>query len=114
MADLVQVLWSPVGENMPSLGARALVDISDGDTPNIRVPVRMLSVDTPETTARSEQRGRTIDEEFAQLAEWITEGHAPIQPPLAEFLLPKLTTGAAGTLHFQQGKSASEFATDNT
>ena len=30
-----------------------LVDVTDGDTPNLRMPVRMLSVDTPEVTARS-------------------------------------------------------------
>ena len=29
-----------------------LVDMTDGDTPNIRMPVRMLSVDTPEVTAK--------------------------------------------------------------
>jgi hypothetical protein len=34
-----------------------------------------------------------------QLAEWITEGKAPIEPGLAEFLLPKLGTGQTGSLH---------------
>jgi hypothetical protein len=32
---------------------------------------------------------------------------APITLPLAEFLLPKLATGRAGSLQFQQGPAAS-------
>ena len=38
--------------NMPSLNTKALVDIHDGDAPNIRMPVRMLSIDTPEVTEK--------------------------------------------------------------
>jgi hypothetical protein len=65
--DPVQVLWSPAGASMPTLGAKALVDVTDGDTPNIRMPIRMLSVDTPEVTARTAQRAAVVDTEFAQL-----------------------------------------------
>ncbi|BAL89613.1 hypothetical protein AMIS_43930 [Actinoplanes missouriensis 431] len=75
--------------------------------------MRMLSVDTPEVTARSEQRAAAIDTEFLQLAEWIRKGLAPISAALGEFLLPKLETGHAGTLHFTQGKAASAFAKEN-
>ena len=46
MIDPVEILWTPAGQNLPSPGSRALVDVSDGDTPNIRMPVRMLSIDT--------------------------------------------------------------------
>ena len=113
MIEAVQVIWSPAGVSLPSLGARALVDVTDGDTPNVRMPIRMLSIDTPEVTARSEQRAQAIDQEFLQLADWIGQGLAPISPPLAEFLLPKLATGAAGSLQFQQGKAASAFAKQN-
>lgn len=113
MIDAVQVFWSPVGETMPSLGARALVDVTDGDTPNIRMPVRMLSVDTPEVTAKTEARAAAIDHEFTNLAQWIRDGTAPIEAPLAEFLLPKLETGHAGSLHFQQGQAASAFGKAN-
>jgi endonuclease YncB( thermonuclease family) len=109
----VQIFWSPEGATLPSLGARALVDVTDGDTPNLRMPVRMLSVDTPEVTARTEQRAAEIDQEFKQLAEWIHEGVAPIEEPLARFLLPKLETGRAGRLHFQQGQAASAFGKQN-
>lgn len=113
MIDAVQVLWAPAGANLPSLGARALVDVTDGDTPNIRMPIRMLSVDTPEVTARTEQRAIAVDAEFVQLAEWIQQGRAPISAPLAAFLLPKLATGAAGRLQRKQGVAASAFAKQN-
>jgi endonuclease YncB( thermonuclease family) len=61
MIDPIQILWSPAGANLPSLGARALVYVTDGDTPSIRMPIRMLSVDTPEVTARTEQRAVAVD-----------------------------------------------------
>jgi endonuclease YncB( thermonuclease family) len=111
--DPVQILWSPAGATMPSLGSRALTDVHDGDTPNIRMPIRMLSVDTPEVTAGSAERAALIDAEFSQLAEWIRQGDAPISPGLADFLLPKLETGRAGSLHFQQGTEASDFSKEN-
>ncbi|HET8661862.1 MAG TPA: thermonuclease family protein [Micromonosporaceae bacterium] len=98
---------------MPSLGAKALVDVTDGDTPNLRMPVRMLSVDTPEVTARTAHRASQIDQDLKQLAQWIREGRAPIEPALAEFLLPKLETGRAGSLHFEQGQAASAFGKQN-
>ena len=113
MSDVVQVLWTPAGASMPTLGAKALVDVTDGDTPNIRMPIRMLSVDTPEVTARTAARARVVDGEFAQLAEWIGQGKAPISQRLAEQLLPKLATGQAGTLQFEQGQAASAFAKEN-
>jgi endonuclease YncB( thermonuclease family) len=114
MIEVVQVFWTPAGVTLPSLGARALVDVTDGDTPNIRMPIRLLSVDTPEVTARTVQRALAIDQEFAQLAEWIRQGRAPISQSFAEFLLPKLETGRAGSLQFEQGQAASAFAKANT
>jgi len=111
--DAVQVLWMPAGDNLPARDSRALVDISDGDTPNIRMPIRMLSVDTPEVTARSDGRAAEIDAQFVQLAEWIGQGRAPISEPLAAVLGPKLATGKGGTLQFQQGSAASAFAKQN-
>jgi endonuclease YncB( thermonuclease family) len=113
MIDALQVLWTPAGENLPSRDGRALVDITDGDTPNIRMPIRMLSVDTPEVTARSEAGAAKVDAKLAQLADWIDQGKAPISASLAAVLKPKLATGKAGTLHFQQGKQASAFAKQN-
>ena len=52
------------------------------------MPVRMLSVDTPEVTARTEERASAIDQEFLQLAEWIREGLAPIDAPLVRLCSP--------------------------
>ena len=113
MIDALQVLWTPAGENAAARDARALVDITDGDTPNIRMPIRMLSVDTPEVTARSDAGAAKVDAKFAQLADWIDQGLAPISAKLGAALKPKLATGKAGTLHFTQGKQASAFAKQN-
>jgi endonuclease YncB( thermonuclease family) len=113
MIDPIQVLWSPAGMSMPSLGSQALVDVHDGDTPNIRMPVRMLSIDTPEVTAGSAAAAARIDQRFADLAQWINDGKAPISPGFAEYVLPKLGTGKAGTLQFEQGTAAAAFATSN-
>lgn len=109
----VQIFWAPDGASMPNLGARALVDVTDGDTPNLRMPVRMLSVDTPEVTARTAERAAAVDQDFKQLAAWMGEGRAPIGDGLAEYLKPRLETGHAGTLHFSQGQAASEFSKGN-
>ena len=109
MIDPIQILWTPAGQSLPSLGSRALVDVSDGDTPNIRMPIRMLSIDTPEVTARSEQTAEKIDAEFSQLAEWLKQRKVPVSGGFRDYILPKLETGKAGSLQFSQGKSASAF-----
>ena len=74
MIDPVQVLWSPAGATIPSPGDLALVDVHDGDTPSVRMSVRMLSIDTPEITAISADGALNVDRKFADLAQWITEG----------------------------------------
>lgn len=108
MIDPIEIFWQPAGINMPTLGARALVDITDGDTPNIRMPVRMLSVDTPEVTARSADGAARVDAKLTELAGWIRDGKAPVTASYADYLLPRLD-GAAGTRQFTQGKQASAF-----
>lgn len=113
MAEAVQILWSPAAIAMPALGSRALVDITDGDTPNVRMPIRMLSVDTPEVTADTPAGAVRVDEKLGQLADWIEQDRAPISAGLAEHVLPKISTGKAGSLQFEQGKAASAFATEN-
>jgi len=109
MSDAVEILWSTAGQNLPSLGARSLVDVSDGDTPNIRMPIRMLSIDTPEVTARSEKGATRVDVEFAELAEWIKDGTVPLSREFRDHILPKLEDTKAGSLQYQQGKEASAF-----
>ena len=114
MISPVQILWTPAGVTMPSLGTKMLVDITDGDTPNVRMPIRMLSIDTPEVTARNEQGAQRVDGRFAQLAEWLTtRSDLPVSRRFADYLIPKISTGQDGTLHFQQGSAASRFAKDN-
>lgn len=105
----VEILWSPAGARMPDLGSKALVDISDGDTPNFRMPVRMLSVDTPEVTADTAAGAQRVDVKFQELAGWIRQGLAPVSAKFAEHILPRLENGNAGTLQFRQGKTASDF-----
>ncbi|REL28507.1 nuclease [Thalassotalea euphylliae] len=103
----LEILWSPSGTNLPSLGVKSLIDISDGDTPNIRMPIRMLSIDTPEVTAKSPTGAAKVDAKFKQLATWIAQGKSPVTASFADYILPKLTQVAAGTLQFNQGKLAS-------
>ncbi|MFI2477538.1 thermonuclease family protein [Nocardia xishanensis] len=115
MLEAVQIFWSPRGVGMPSLDTKALVDIHDGDTPSIRMPVRMLSIDTPEVTAGSPEGATKVDEKFAQLAEWIQQRpqDVPVSRRFADYLLPKLSTDKAGTLQFSQGTQAADFAKAN-
>src|SRR5918993_6134638 len=105
--------WASTGQTLGLTDRYKLIDVHDGDTPNIRMPIRMLSVDTPEVTARSEAGAARVDAKFVELADWIDQGRAPISPALAAALLPKLATGKAGTLHYSQGKQASAFAKQN-
>ena len=107
MTEALQILWTPAGEKIPNLGSRALVDVSDGDTPNIRMPIRMLSIDTPEVTAKSENGASKVDEKFAELADWIRADKAPVSSKFADYILPKIEMGSGGTLQYEQGKSAS-------
>jgi len=109
MADSTEILWTPAGKNLPSLGAKSLIDVSDGDTPNIRMPIRMLSIDTPEVTARSLKGAAKVDKKFKQLAKWIKTGKAPVSKAFKDYILPKLENTDAGTLQYTQGKEASAF-----
>ena len=47
MAD-VAIFWDPLGFELDSLRTNSLISITDGDTPYIRMSIRMLSIDTPE------------------------------------------------------------------
>lgn len=87
-----------------------LVDVSDGDTSKLRMPVRMLSVDTPEVTARTDQRAQAIDQAFALLAEWIEQDRALISRPLASSCCPSSPPGVPGHQQLQQGRDTSSFA----
>jgi endonuclease YncB( thermonuclease family) len=105
--DKTEILWSPAGTTLPSLGSRSLTDVSDGDTPNVRMPIRMLSIDTPEVTARSDTGAAKVDDEFKELANWIKTGKVSLKKSFRDYILPKLENIDAGTLQYTQGKSAS-------
>lgn len=109
MTDKTEILWTPAGENLPSLGSKALVDVTDGDTPNIRMPIRMLSIDTPEVTAKSLSGAESVDAKFEQLVRWLKNGTAPASTQFRDYILPKLEEVKAGTLQFNQGQEASIF-----
>ncbi|RMF30174.1 MAG: nuclease, partial [Candidatus Nitrosothermus koennekii] len=102
----VKIIWDPKGLNIDSLGKKRFIRATDGDTPYISLSIRMLSIDTPEVHYPGNKKPSRHDRSLMQLAEWIEEGKAPINPSLGEYLLPKLSSGRAGTLQEEQGKKA--------
>jgi endonuclease YncB( thermonuclease family) len=106
MAD-VQIFWDPQGFALDSLGSNKYLGNTDGDTPSISVSIRMLSIEAPETHYPGRSKPSSQDEPLAQLGQWMLEGRAPITPELANYLVPKLTTGRAGSLQENQGQQSS-------
>lgn len=104
MAGQVAIFWTPAGITLDQLGSRQLVDVTDGDTPNVRMAIRMLSIDTPETSFD----GPRLDAAFAGLVPWIESGTAPIDPVLAAALLPKLRAPEPASRHKAMGERAKE------
>lgn len=84
-----KVFWQPAGFTLDQIGSKRLIDISDGDTPNIRMNVRLLSVDTPESSPMGLKVG-DAPALFAELADWIAGGSSPVEPALAGHLVPRL------------------------
>lgn len=104
----VKIFWDPDGFELASLGRKKYQGTTDGDTPSVSMPVRMLSIDTPETHYPDNQSPSKQDGSFAKLAEWIHSGIAPIESGLGDYLFPKLSTGAAGSLQERQGVKAAD------
>jgi endonuclease YncB( thermonuclease family) len=102
----VKIFWDPKGFELDALGTKKYLKATDGDTPYVSIPIRMLSIDTPEVHYPGNQKPSKHDAKLAQLADWIQAGGAPVSSGLAEHLHPKLATGAAGTLQERQGESA--------
>ena len=106
----VRIFWDPEGFELDSLGRKSISGTpADGDTPFVRVAIRMLSIDTPETNYPGVGRPANSDERLSELAHWIRSGHAPIDDALADHLYPRLATGSAGSMHQSQGESAKQF-----
>ncbi len=85
----IKIFWQPKSFNLDQIGQKRLVDISDGDTPNIRMNVRMLSIDTPETSTMQLKKAEMAGH-FADLARWIESGGSPVGDALATHLLPRI------------------------
>lgn len=105
------ILWQPAGFELDSIGTKQLAGLHDGDTPAIRVNIRMLSIDAPETAplavpgVKGLTRG-TIDQVFADLCAWLKSAPREVAPPLREHLVERLEGRAAGTLHLAQGAAS--------
>jgi len=103
----VKIFWDPQSFELDSLGdKRYLGPPADGDTPCVRAPIRMLSIDTPETNYPGVGKPAKSDERLAELAQWLQAGQAPIDDGLSQHLYPRLATGQAGSLQEQQGVEA--------
>ena len=106
----LSVFWTPDGITLDSIREKKFIDITDGDSIKIEMPVRMLSVDTPETDVTKRRQGlskndmRTL---MDPLADWIERGQSPVQDVLAQHLLPRLRRAKVAETHWTQGKSAS-------
>ncbi|MBN1310421.1 MAG: thermonuclease family protein [Anaerolineae bacterium] len=102
----VKTFWDPQGLTIDTLGSKEYLRTTDGDTPYVSLSIRMLSIDAPEVHYPGRTRPSRHDADLAQLAQWLTEGQAPIDSDLAAYLQPRLATGRAGTLHEHQGQQA--------
>jgi endonuclease YncB( thermonuclease family) len=103
----VQIYYDPLGFEVDNLGRKTKSgDPADGDTPYIRLPIRMLGIDTPETNYPTVGSPENSDARLQELATWLQQGHAPATDELAAFLVPRLDTGTAGSLQKQHGEAA--------
>ncbi len=110
--DQVQIFWDPKGIELDSLGKKTKSgDPADGDTPYIRMPIRMLGIDTPETKYGGSEK--TVNNKLDELKDLFISGKfdAWIEPELKNHLLPKLGNNA-GTLHINQGNQAKDHFKD--
>lgn len=82
------------------------VSATDGDTPTIQVPVRMLGMDAPELHygGATEANPGKFDAAFAS---FLTKAGKNLDPALKKHLQPRLKAGAC-TRHINAGKAASD------
>ncbi len=82
------------------------VSATDGDTPTIQLPVRMLGMDAPELHygGATETNPGKFDAAFAS---FLTKAGKSLDPALKKYLQPRLKAGA-GTRHITAGKAASD------
>ncbi len=104
----VAIFWDPKGIELDTIGKNKYLRATDGDTPYVSIPIRMLSIDTPEVHYPGNQKPSKQDDKLAQLAEWMQLGQSPAQNGLAQYLHPKLASGRAGSLQEAQGLQATD------
>lgn len=110
MSNPVQLFWDPEGFQLDYLGTKQSGgDPADGDTPYVRLPVRMLGIDTPETSYPGAGSAEKVDSKLYELAMLLKSGVYTVDEDLANYLIPKLETGYAGTLQKEQGIEAKEY-----
>jgi endonuclease YncB( thermonuclease family) len=103
----LKTFWTPNGITLDTIRQKRLVDISDGDTPNIRMSVRMLSIDTPEKKPTGRIRNKDeLQDMFGEVADWMETGDSPVNQPLATHLLPRLRRPDSVAAHLEQGAEA--------
>ncbi len=103
----IKVLWHPCGFQLNGLAStRYVAPPIDGDSAHIRVSIRLLSIDTPETNDPDFGKPAASNKRLLELADWIEQGVAPIATGLEKHLLPRLKTGNAGSLQQQHGDAA--------
>ena len=103
----VKIFWDPLGDQLDSLGNKRIAGVpADGDTAYIRVPIRMLGIDTPETNYPTIGNPANSDDKLKELADELKTGKYNVDQGLIDFLVPKLETGRAGTLQKEQGEEA--------
>ena len=106
----LSVFWTPDGITLDSIREKKFIDITDGDSIKIEMPVRMLSVDTPEKSVTKSRQGlsrcdmRTL---MGPLADWIESGESPVENVLAQHLVPRLRRVDMAETHWAEGESAS-------
>ena len=65
--EQVQIFWDPNGIELEQLGKKTKSgDPADGDTPYVRMPIRMLGIDTPETNYQGGEATANTDRCRAQ------------------------------------------------
>lgn len=110
MSNPVQLFWDPEGFQLDYLGTKkAEGDPADGDTPYVKIPVRMLGIDTPETSYPGAGSAEKVDEKLYELSQLLKSGVYTVDEGLAKYLIPKLETGDAGSLQKQQGLEAKAY-----
>ncbi len=107
MSSPIQFFWDPKGTQLDYLGVKSAEGTpADGDTPYVKMPIRMLGIDTPETSYPGAGSAETIDDKLYELAQLLKAGVYTIDENLANYLIPKLETGEAGSTQKRQGEYA--------